>query len=387
MKKDVTLFINSLTSGGAERVVSVVINELIEQGISVELFCIENDHAYTIPKEVNVIYLSSLTKHDSSLKKLLYLPYLALKLKKEIKRKNITLIQSHIYRANFINLLSKFFGAKHRVEVVEVTSINNLIEGNFSKRINFSLIKLLYKHADLVIFKAERMRAEFLKNVPYSKENVVINNPYNIEKIKSMSQEPTDDFKFEKEKQYLVTVGRLHKEKGLQSLIESLLDLDKTIELLIIGEGEEHTYLTELAQSLQLEQRVHLLGKKNNPFQYVANADIFVLPSHGEGFPNVLVEAMICSTAVISTDCISGPREILAPSSNINFQLKEQIELAENGILYPVNDTEALVSAIKLLLEDTNLREGYIKKGIEKSKEYALEKIIEQYKEALCVVS
>ena len=153
--KKVTLFINSLTSGGAERVLSVIVTELIAQNIEVNLLCIEKDNAYVLPKEVNVTYLSNLTKHDSSLKKLLYLPYLAVKLKKYIKKNQVTLVQSHIYRANFTNILAKLFGSKHQVQVVEVTSINNLKDGSFSKKINFELIKLLYKHADLVIFKAQ----------------------------------------------------------------------------------------------------------------------------------------------------------------------------------------------------------------------------------------
>jgi N-acetylgalactosamine-N,N'-diacetylbacillosaminyl-diphospho-undecaprenol 4-alpha-N-acetylgalactosaminyltransferase len=385
LKKDVTLFINSLTSGGAERVVSVVITELIKQGFTVELFCIEKDNTYTLPKEVNMVYLSSLTKHDSALKKLLYLPYLALKLKKEIKRKKITLIQSHIYRANFINLLAKFFGSGQQVQVVEVTSINNLMNGGFAKKINFLLIKLLYRHADLVLFKAERMRIEFLKNILYKKNHIVINNPYNIEQIEAMAQIPCEDFTFSKKKEYLITVGRLNREKGIESLLESLLYLNESVELIVVGEGEERTNLEAKIKELNIESRVHLLGKKSNPFQYVARSSLFILPSHGEGFPNVLVEAMICKTAIISTDCISGPREILAPKSDISFQLKERIELAENGILYPVKDTKSLIEAIELLLKDRDLREKYIQKGRIKSKEYALKKIVKKYKEALCV--
>ena len=70
MLKKVTLFINSLTSGGAERVLSVLATELVKQNIKVNLLCIEKDNAYALPKEVNITYLSNLTKHDSSLKKI-----------------------------------------------------------------------------------------------------------------------------------------------------------------------------------------------------------------------------------------------------------------------------------------------------------------------------
>lgn len=384
--KKVTLFINSLTSGGAERVLSIIATELVTQNIEVNLLCIENDNAYTLPKEVKITYLSNLTKHDSSLKKLLYLPYLALKLKSYIKKNQITLIQSHIYRANFTNILAKIFGAKHQVQIVEVTSINNLKEGGFSKKINYLLIRLLYKHANLVIFKAQRMKEEFLKNIPKIKKYTVINNPYDIKKITMLAEEPVPDFKFCEEKKYIVSVGRLSSEKRFITLIKALKKLDKNIELILIGEGEELNNLREYSNTNGLEKRIHFLGRKENPFKYIKHADLFVLASEGEGFPNVIIEAMISSTPIISTDCISGPREILAPDTNINFQLKSGIELAKNGILYPVDNDESLRYAIKTLLDDEIKQKKYIANALEQSKKYALKKIIEQYKEVLCVV-
>ena len=386
MKQHVTLFINSLTSGGAERVLSVIITELIRQNIAVTLLCIEKDNVYTLPKEVNIIYLSKLTKHDSNIKKFLYLPYLALKLKKHIKENNTPLIQSHIYRANFTNLLAKVFGAKHKVEVVEVISINHFKNKSLSAKINLKLIKLLYKYADLIIFKAQRMKEEFLKEVPNIKNYTVINNPYNIEKIKHLALETVDDFTFNPDKKYLINVGRLSSQKKQITLIETVAKLNDNIELIIIGEGEEQQNLQDAIVKYKLKNRVHLLGRKDNPFKYIAQADIFVLASSGEGFPNVIVEAMITATPIISTDCISGPREILAPTTDINFQLKKDIEIAENGILYPIGDNSALIKAINTIFTNKELEENYKKRGPLKAKEYSLERIITQYKESLCVV-
>ena len=383
--KKVTLFINSLTSGGAERVLSVIVTELIAQNIAVDLLCIEKENAYVLPKEVTITYLSNLNKHDSSLKKLLYLPYLALKLKKYIKKNQTTLVQSHIYRANFTNVLAKLFGAKHQVQLVEVTSINNLKEGSFSKKINYMLIKLLYRHADLVIFKAQRMKEEFLKNIPKIQKYIVINNPYDIDRITTMSKEEVKDFTFQKDKQYIISVGRLSSEKRFITLIKVLKKLKQNIELILIGEGEEREHLETYAHAHKLKERVHLLGKKENPFKYIRQANLFVLASEGEGFPNVIVEAMICATPVVSSDCISGPREILAPNTDINFQLEANIELAHNGILYPVDNEESLLCAIELMLNDRKKQKEYIANALEKSQEYTLQKIIEQYKEILCV--
>ena len=385
--KKVTLFINSLTSGGAERVLSIIATELVAQNIEVNLICIEKDNAYTIPAEVNITYLSTLSKYDSNLKKFLYLPYLAYKLKKYTKKHQTSLIQSHIYRANFINILSKLFGSKHQVQVVEITSINNLIDGSFPKKINFMLVKLLYKHVDLVIFKAEKMKEEFLKNIPKIKNFKVINNPYDIQKIQKLSQEEVHDFHFNKDIQYIITVGRLSSEKRHKHLIDSFVHLNETIELIIIGEGELKESLHSTIEEHNLINRVHLLGKKENPFKYIRHSNLFVLSSEGEGFPNVIVEAMICHTPTISTDCISGPREILAPNTDINFQLTEGIEVAQNGILYPVDNQKSLIEAINTLLNNEERKKVYQQNGLKKSQEYALEKIIKKYKEVLCVES
>ena len=145
-------------------------------------------------------------------------------------------------------------------------------------------------------------------------------------------------------------------------------------------------YLQNLSKNLNVQNRVHFLGKKNNPYKYLKKSDIFILSSdNGEGFPNVLLEALTCNIPVISSDCLSGPREILAPDTDINKQLKkgDDIELAKYGILYPVGDIEKLTKAIKLLTSDRKLREEYSLKGIERAKDFSVEKIIEEYKKVL----
>jgi len=378
--KKITFLINSLTSGGAEKVLSVIITELIEQKFEVELLCIERDDVQPLPPEVKRVYLSSLTKYDSNIKKFIYLPYLALKLKKHIRKSNITLIQSHIYRANFINLLAKLFGSKHKAQVVEVTSIGYLMGGSLSQKINLFLVKTLYKYADMVIFKAKKMKSEYIKYINNNSSYTIIHNPYDIEKIERLACEPIDDFEFKKSKKYITTVSRLSKEKQHKKMMEALLELEESIELIIIGDGIIIDELEEYAKLLKLSKRVHFLGKKSNPFKYVKASDIFLLASKGEGFPNVLVEAMICGTPVISTDCISGPREILAPSTDIDFQLTDKIEIAQNGILYPVDKNRLLIEAIELLINNKELQKSYSKKGKLEAKRYALKKIVEEYK-------
>jgi N-acetylgalactosamine-N,N'-diacetylbacillosaminyl-diphospho-undecaprenol 4-alpha-N-acetylgalactosaminyltransferase len=148
----------------------------------------------------------------------------------------------------------------------------------------------------------------------------------------------------------------------------------------MLGDGEEENNLKLLAKELSLEKRVHFLGQVKNPFQYMKYCEMFISSSSIEGFPNVLVEAMLCKTAVISSDCVSGPREILAPSTDSTKTILADIEMAEFGILYKVGDINGLEMAVNKFLENGDLKEAYIVKAFEQVKLYSVKNISIQYK-------
>ena len=137
-------------------------------------------------------------------------------------------------------------------------------------------------------------------------------------------------------------------------------------------------------ENLELTDKVYLLGKKENPFAYISKADCFVFASNHEGFPNVLVEALACGLPIISTDCQSGPREILAPDRDVNFQLKEEIELAEYGILTPIKNLDKLQEAMNLMINNESLRKKYQDKAKQRANDFRIDKIIKQYEEIIC---
>ena len=122
----------------------------------------------------------------------------------------------------------------------------------------------------------------------------------------------------------------------------------------------------------------------NNPYKYLSKCAVFVLSSNSEGFPNVVVEAMVCGCCVISTDCLSGPREILAPNSDFSFRLEDDLELAQYGVLVPIQNKELLAKAMGLILDDKELRNGYKQKAFQRAKDFAVEKILKQYEEVIC---
>ena len=132
----------------------------------------------------------------------------------------------------------------------------------------------------------------------------------------------------------IVAVGRLAPWKGFDILILAMNELVKTrnARLLILGDGPSRADLEKLIKQYGLEDVISMPGYVENPLKYYRNADIFVLSSRVEGLPNVLVEAMMCGCTPVSTDCPTGPREVL--------------DGGKYGYLVPVDDSKAMADAI-----------------------------------------
>ena len=382
----ITFLINSLSSGGAEKVLSVIIEELVKEKYSVRVIFLEKNEFYKLPKEVEKVYLSNFTGKENALIKFLFLSLFAWRLKRYIKLHNIKLIQSHIFRSNYVNLLAKLFGSNHKAQIVIAGIIGAYKNRKLIGKFNLYLIKKLFSKADLIIWKSKRMQYDANSLFNFNTKQIVINNPYHIEKIKKLSTEKIDDFEFDKNKMYLINIARMESFKKQEWIIKALPFLDDNIELILIGDGKNKQNLKNMANELGVSKRVHFLGKKSNPYKYLAKSDIFILSSdNGEGFPNVLVEALICEIPVISSDCIAGPREILYPSSDITKQLKkgDGFEIGEYGILFAIGDIRALKEAINFLLKNKKLYYEYKNKSIKRAEDFCVENIIKKYKKIL----
>jgi len=149
----------------------------------------------------------------------------------------------------------------------------------------------------------------------------------------------------------VVAAGRLCRQKGFDLLLEAFGRIAREFpaaRLIILGKGEERDPLRTLADSLGISARVDFPGWFPNPHAVISRASAFVLSSRYEGFPNALLEAMACGTPVVSTDCPSGPREILED---------------EAGLLVPTEDPEAMAEALRALLSDPLLRGGWAGAG------------------------
>ena len=169
---------------------------------------------------------------------------------------------------------------------------------------------------------------------------------------------------------HIAACGRLAAQKDYPTLIRAYArarGMGLGEELVIVGEGEERAALQGLVDSLGLSGHVHLIGHRANPFPYTAGARLFVLSSKWEGFGLVLLEAMALGVPCVSTDCPSGPGEILKGG--------------ESGVLVPVGDEGALAGAMVRVTGSDEDRERLSAKARERAGELSLERMAGAYRE------
>ena len=374
--KKIAIFINSLESGGAERVVSNLLN-LWSKEYDCYLILIHNYKFYELDKRVKIISLEE-PKELSGFVKLLRLPILAYKLSKIIQENKFDKVISFLTRANYINVLSNIF-IKHQTIINERAMPSLQYQYGLNGKINRFLIKSLYPKADLCLSNSYGNMMDLKNNFKVTNLDY-INNPFNLEIIEIMSKHKIE---IEKKRFTFITVGRLDHGKNHRLIIDAIKDIDA--DLWIIGDGELREELQNYIKELNFNDKVYLLGKKENPFAYISKADYFVFASNHEGFPNVLIEALACGLPIISTDCQSGPREILALNSDVSFQLKDKIELAEYGVLAPIKNVGKLKEAMDLMINDEQIRTNYKEKAKQRANDFRIDKIIKQYEEIICV--
>ena len=351
-KTQVAFFINSMTGGGAEKVVKLLIQQLMkDKELDIILILLENKITYQLPKNIKIIHLFS--HLDNYLQKFIGLLYGSIKLKSITKRYKIQIIISSLERSNFVNVMTKFLGSPHKAIISEHTNPEYTYGSRTLKNsIVKLLIKLLYGKADRIIAVSNGVKKALIKVFKIDENKIqIIYNPCDINKIKKLSMEKVEYPWFSEKIPIIITIGRLIESKGHGKLLQAFAKIKKQIpsKLVIIGEGNLRKQLERLTVKFEVEKDIAFLGWQENPYKYISKSNIFVLSSNSESFGLVVVEAMVCGIPVVSFDCESGPREIL--------------DNGEYGILVPVGDIEGLSEAVINILKNNDLREKIIQKA------------------------
>ena len=379
MKKRIALVVNSLSGGGAERTVSNLSIVLSDQ---YDIDIIVNDREHLVyPYRGNILSLGmplSLARTDT-VYQFLVVARRTLVLRKLKKKNRYSAVISFSEMCNAANVLS---GSRYTRTIVSVRNAVSKGNGGIKRKfVQKHVMPYICKGADCTVSCSREIADELIREycLPEDRSSVIYNG-LDLGRIQRQAIEPISK---EEEaafagKKLIISVGRLTAQKGqchLLRVVDALRGSGLPVYLLLLGEGELRPELEEAVARMELSNCVSMPGFVKNPYQYLAHADAFVLPSLYEGFSNAILEALACGVPVISTDHETGAREILAPNSDYRQKVKNRIDPCEYGILVPVccvdsssssdqysQEEVCLADALKMVLTDDKLA-GYYRQA------------------------
>ncbi len=386
MKKKIAFIINSLATGGAEKTVASLINELHPQ-LEIHLLMFNTTNIeFKIPVEILTFQIGKPTSAEAGPAEVLKLPLQALKVKAYLKRHAIDLVVSFLNRPNFIAGYLKVFGFKGTTIINERTNTSYYYStSTVGGRLGRFLIRKLYSRADTIITNSYFSKKDLQETYGLRNNILTINNGVNYQLVQQKLAESELPF-IKMENEFIFChVGRYHPDKNQALLLRAFAHLKNENCRLIMAGYQVPKNLGALVTQVGLQDKVILLERQSDVWPIYKLSDAFVLTSNVEGYPNVLLEAMACHLPIISTDCKWGPREILAPDTEYPAVMKEA-EFAQNGILVPVGDQLNLANAMIALRTDDQLQQRYIQKTARAVAQFEDVKMIQLFIDNICLI-
>ncbi|SEN60683.1 Glycosyltransferase involved in cell wall bisynthesis [Sphingomonas gellani] len=234
------------------------------------------------------------------------------------------------------------------------------------------LMRAAYARATLVLGVSQGVSDDLIATFGAPVDRVfTINNPYDLDLIVS---EAAKSPPITLPSAFLVAVGRLVAAKGFADLIDAYALADPALPLLILGQGPERAALTARIQAAGLSARILMPGFLDDPWTVVGRSQALISASYNEGFPNAIAEAMVLGRPVLTTDCPSGPAELLGADAGAAGTVME----APAGLVVPLGDIAALARGIAML-DDPALRTRLGRAGMIRMRDFRAERIAEQY--------
>ena len=358
-KKHIFFVVSAMGDGGAERVAALLCNYWVAQGYEVTLmptFSGRGDCVYPLDDRVYLEYLAD--RVGGARKTIGSMPRRFWALRRAIKESGADVVVSFLSQVNIVTLLASL-GLTVPVVVSERTYPPAMPLGLAWE----TLRRLTYPWAKTVVVQTEDAAKWFAKNCPAARVSVIANPvvfPLPV----------TDDIKrpaqwLGKNRHMVLAVGRLGEEKGFGQLLQAFALLANdypTWELVVLGEGEQRERLERELEMLGMGGRVHLPGWVGNLPDWYHRAELYVMSSRFEGFPNALVEAMSHGLPSVSFDCNTGPRDIIRPG-------------VDGVLVTPEQGAKGLAAAMGRLMGDQFLRVRMGKAASEVCERFALERI------------
>ncbi|MEW8562834.1 MAG: glycosyltransferase [Candidatus Thiodiazotropha sp.] len=333
---DLSILASFSGEGGVERMVLNLVNAMAERGLHIDLLLIKTHsrHLHEIHPAVNRIDLGS--RHTATS---------LLPLARYLKQTNPPCLLAAKDRAGRIAVIARILAAASRTRLILRLGTN--LTAAFAHKPGWRLflrrlpIRLLYPRIDRIIAVSEGVRADTLTVSGVTPEKVVVvRNPVVTPQLLEAAEAPSPHpWLGDPKNPVILGVGRLTVQKDFPTLLRAFADLRarRPCRLIILGDGRQREKLQAMSDELGISEALALPGFTANPYAYMKRADLFVLSSRWEGSPNALTEAMALGTAVVSTDCPSGPNELL--------------DGGRIAPLVPMGDWQALSKAMQRMLD------------------------------------
>ena len=344
----------SMEGGGVEKNLVIIANYIKKKGVDVNLISFDNKFKKNFDKKINFIT----PQFKASNKSKYYKYFFCLLLLARELIKNDCLVFS--FQANIYSIiLCKIF--KTQV-IVRSNSSPSGWNKNFLK--NF-IFRFFLKRSDEIIVNSLNFKKELDKK--FCTKSIVIFNPLNKQEIIKKSKEKIKFNFFNKKSLNIINVARFTDQKDHLTLIKALNIVKKNIQfnLVIIGYGVNKSLIQKKIKNFNLQKSVKILGYKSNPYPYLRASDLFILTSKYEGLPNVILEAQVLKKYVISSDCPTGPKEILLNG--------------KTGTLFKVGNYKQLAIEIKNFYYNRNKMRKKIKKAFQMLNRFEFEKNCYRY--------
>jgi len=322
-KKNLILFMPSIEGGGVEKNLIILANYFAKNFKNIQLITYDNSFSSNFNKKIQIIFFKKKSKNESKYFK--YFICLYLLIKQYIIKKNLLVFafQANIYCL----ILSKF------LNLDVIVRSNSSPTGWSNSYVKNFIFKFFFKYAKNIIVNSIEFKKQFDRK--FNTNCKVIYNPLNKKEIikKSLQKININFFKSKKILK-IINVARFTDQKDHLTLLEGFMKISNKIkaELLIVGYGKNENLIKNFIKENKLQKKIKILKYQKNPYKFIKKADIFILSSLYEGLPNVLLEALTLKKFVISSDCPTGPKEIL--------------ENGRYGFLFKVGDKNQLANLI-----------------------------------------
>ena len=344
MQKKLIIFIPSIEGGGVEKNLFIISNYLKDKIKNISVITISNKFKSRFLGKIRFISPKSDFWNSIGRRKKFFVGLFLLFLE-VLKDRNVLVFsfQGNIY----CTLLCKLLGIK------VIVRSNSAPDGWSQNKFKYLIFKYVLKSADRVIVNSLDFKKKFKTKFGISAE--CIYNPLNKKEIIKKSKIKSK-IKFDKKKLKLINVGRYTNQKDQLTLLKAVNRIKNKIKfnLLLVGRGTEKKNLTRYIQKNNLSKHVKLINFQNNPFNLIKSSDVFILSSLYEGLPNVLLESQVLKKFIISSNCPTGPREILLNGkAGFLFNVGDYVKLSDL-ILYFSKNKKSLSKKILIGYKNLN---------------------------------